>query len=142
MTKRTTYLTAAFLALWLPSQALATVLVHCMSLDSQYGPSGSDLMHSSTPDSAVEDCHGHGQVTATVSDSAPEPAPHTPDQHTDGTDCVHCSGGCHKLQTMLALERDGERFPSDTDSLSPRTTGLAAGYPDFPIRPPIFNLSA
>lgn len=142
MTNRTILLTAAFLALWLPAQALATVLVHCMSLDSQSSPSTADLMHSAALDDAVEDCHGHGQTTAVAVESTPETTSHTSGHHTDAIDCVHCSGGCHKLQTMLAPEPDGEHFPSASDDRVTRSTGLAAGFPDFPIRPPINILSA
>jgi hypothetical protein len=141
MTKRTTYLIAAFLALWLPSQALATVLVHCMSLDSQSALATSDPM-SAMPGDPIEDCHGHGQIMSAAAESTSEPAPLTSDHHTDGADCVHCNGGCHKLQTMLDPERNGERFPSDSSDRLTCTTDLATGYPDFPIRPPITILSA
>jgi hypothetical protein len=142
MTNRTILLTAAFLALWLPAQALATVLVHCMSMDSQSGPTTSDVMHSSVLDDAVEDCHGHGQTTTDAVGSTPEAASHPAGHHADSVDCVHCSGGCHKLQTMLAPERSGECLPSDSSDRATRTTDLATGYPDFPIRPPINILSA
>jgi hypothetical protein len=142
MTNRTILLTAAFLALWLPAQALATVLVHCMSMDSQSGPSTSDVMHSSVLDDAVEDCHGHGQTTTGVVETTPKVASHTAGHYADSVDCVHCSGGCHKLQSMLAPESDAEHFSLASDDRVTRTTDLATGYPDFPIRPPINILSA
>ena len=139
MTRRTTFLTAIFLALWLPSQALATVLAHCASLDFQSVPVMSDLKaahasHSPASDGVGEDCHGQAII---LSDATQPPSAH----HADITDCVHCTGGCHKLQSMLVFERDGKRFPANPGNHISSSSDLAAGYPDFPIRPPINILS-
>ncbi|MBC54043.1 MAG: hypothetical protein CMQ34_09450 [Gammaproteobacteria bacterium] len=139
MTRRSTFLTAAFLALWLPAQALATVLAHCVSLDAQPVQAMSELasnhaLHMSAPSVTGEDCHGQ---TMAVSGSTHHPS----DPHSDSAECVHCTGGCHKLQSMLVFERDCQRFPPDTGDQATSATELATGYPDMLIRPPIDILS-
>lgn len=132
MTKRSHYLTALLLALWLPSQALASVLVHCVTVDSDTATS--HVMAASHSDAATEDCHGKPAAQAdTVT---------TSDHHNaEAADCFHCTGGCHKIQHMLALERDAQRNVLQTSGPVSRSNDLAAGYPDFPIRPPKSILS-
>lgn len=135
MTKRSHYLTALLLTLWLPSQALATVLAHCVTADTAVSvavmETGVETSHASD---ASEDCHGkHAAQTEPVA---------TPEHHeTAAPDCFHCTGGCHKIQHMLALERDAQRTALQTSVLTTRSNDLAAGFPDFPIRPPKTILS-
>lgn len=135
MTKRSHYLTALLLALWLPAQALATVLVHCVTAEDAAPGSGvSHVMAISHTDAATEDCHGKPAAKA-------DPVT-TPEHHdADAADCFHCTGGCHKIQHMLTLERDAQRNILQTTGPVSRSNDLAAGYPDFPIRPPKHNLS-
>ncbi len=130
MTRRIQYLTALLLALWLPSQALANVLVHCIVVDSAAASVSVHASHDMTVGATAEDCHGKTAVTAV----AAEPGVH---HESDTTDCFHCTGGCHKVQTMLTLERDAQRSSLAGAGLAIPSHDLAAGFPDFPIRPPI-----
>lgn len=136
MNKRTQLLLSVFMALWLPAQALATVLVHCVTTESE---SVHHMSQSPVHDDADSDCHGQAAVAP---ESGETSATHLTGGHTpDLADCFHCTGGCHKLQSMLALDRNSERFSPETGDHATGTTDLAAGYPDFPIRPPKSVLS-
>lgn len=134
MIKRSHYLTALLLALWLPSQALATVLVHCVTSDTAVFPA----LESSHSSVVTEDCHGKH-----ATDAAQTTDPVATNEHHDANvnDCFHCTGGCHKIQHMLALEREAQRTALQTSDLTTRSNDLAAGFPDFPIRPPKTILS-
>jgi hypothetical protein len=109
----------ALLAFWLPLQALAGTLAHCEQLTHATG----DPEH--TTHAADAECHGHAVER------------HEQDhEHTSGHHCLHCSGTCHGVQSLM----------SHTDRLftpfiwpRPAATGIATvqnGYFDTPQRPP------
>lgn len=129
MKKRSAYLTALFLTFWLPSQALASVLAHCVTLDTTAPTS-----HVADSANAVEDCHGAKTVASNPADSSDRHAISTPD-------CQHCAGSCLKLQHMLFLDQGPQQHLSDLAGPAMRASDKLTGFSDFPIRPPKTILS-
>ncbi|MEX0738096.1 MAG: hypothetical protein WD071_02015 [Pseudohongiella sp.] len=126
---KTYFLTALLLALWLPSQALATALLHCVTTD----PVVSEQISTPAVHDSTEDCHGQAP-TRQMAHS--DPATSSPEHQAPAEDCYHCTGGCHKLQHMLALNGEPLSYLIKADTAAARPDELAAGFPDFPVRPP------
>ncbi len=84
-------LIVALLCLWLPFQALAGALAHCEQLAHATGNISASR---SAPDHGAPvdaDCHGHPGERGTTST-----------EHQHNHQCVHCSGSCHGVQSLMA----------------------------------------
>lgn len=113
------YVLVALLCLWLPVQALAGALAHCEQI-AQSGTVAAQLA-----DAADNDCHGQ---TAERSNDRNDSG--------DGHHCIHCSGTCHSMQSLMS---PADRLLSSLawpDQVASSTVNISNGYFNTPQRPP------